>query len=566
MKFVVSQLMYLLKQPLLRENLRRLSSQLIVLFAMVTVYSIGFHFLMLYEGREHSWLTGVYWTLTVMSTLGFGDITFTSDLGRAFSIVVLLSGIFMLLIVLPFAFIRFFYAPWLEAQLNLRAPRAVPEGTRDHVLICKHEEIAHDLLERLALAKIPTFVLEPDPTKAAHLHAAGVPVITGDPQAQATWRALAVERARAVVANIADAENTNVVLTVRHFAARVPVITTADDEDSVDIHELSGASTVLPVKKRLGEHLANRVNAGHAEVHPIGEYRGLVIGEFPVHRTPLARRTLRELALRRRLGVSVVGVWERGRFERPDPERPLSDTAVPVVVGTPAQILELNALLVIYDTNYEPTVVIGGGKVGCAAARALRARDVKVHLVEKDELLRSRIESGTADRVFVGDAADREVLREAGIARAPAVLLTTNSDAINIYLTVYCRKLNPELRIISRITHEQNLEAVHRAGADFALGYSSLGAESVFSTIQGRQVMMFGAGVELFHVAVPAGLVGQSLEACAIGARCGANVIAVQHGEETITNPAPDVVLPEGGELLMLGTHEQRQAFGREFG
>src|SRR5690606_26010833 len=103
----------------------------------------------------------------------------------------------------------------------------------------------------------------------------------------------------------------------------------------------------------------------------------------------------------------------------------------------------------IYDTNYEPTVVIGGGKVGCAAARALRARDVKVHLVEKDELLRSRIEAGTADRVFVGDAADREVLREAGIERAPAVLLTTNSDAINIYLTVYCRKLNPELRIIS---------------------------------------------------------------------------------------------------------------------
>jgi spermidine/putrescine transport system permease protein len=55
------------------------------------------------EGQDHSWLTGVYWTLTVMSTLGFGDITFTSDLGRLFSIVVLLSGIFMLLIVLPFA-------------------------------------------------------------------------------------------------------------------------------------------------------------------------------------------------------------------------------------------------------------------------------------------------------------------------------------------------------------------------------------------------------------------------------------------------------------------------------
>jgi voltage-gated potassium channel len=74
---------------------------------------------MLYaEGRYHSWITGVYWTLTVMTTLGFGDITFASDIGRFFSIIVLLSGIVLLLILLPFMFIRLFYAPWLEAQVR----------------------------------------------------------------------------------------------------------------------------------------------------------------------------------------------------------------------------------------------------------------------------------------------------------------------------------------------------------------------------------------------------------------------------------------------------------------
>jgi Trk K+ transport system NAD-binding subunit len=565
-KYVVSQLMYLLKQPLLRENLRRLSSQLIILLGMIVVYSIVFHLLMLREGQEHSWLTGVYWTLTVMSTLGFGDITFHSDLGRLFSLVVLLSGIFMLLIVLPFAFIRFFYAPWLEAQLNLRAPRSVPDDARDHVLIARHDVVAKDLLERLAMAKIPHFVLEPDPAAAAHLHAAGVPVITGDPQDEATWRAVGVARARAVVANSDDAENTNIVLTTRYLAPEVPVIALADAEDSIDILELSGASTVLPVKKRLGEHLANRVNAGHAEVHTIGHYRGLVIGEFPVHGTPLARRTLRDLSLRRRLGVNVIGVWERGRFERPDPDRVLAPSSVPVVIGTQEQILELNTLLVIYDTNYAPTVVIGGGKVGCAAARALRARELTVHMVEKDEQLIARIGKGVADRVIAGDAADRDALEEAGIAQAPAVLLTTNSDSINIYLTVYCRKLNPELRIISRISHEQNLEAVHRAGADFALGYSSLGAETVISTIQQRRMMMFGAGIELFDVPVPAALAGKTLEDAAIGASCGANVIALQCGGETIANPAPSTSLPGDGELLMLGTPEQRIAFRRQFG
>lgn len=55
-----------------------------------------------------------------MSTPGFGDINFESDVGRAFTILVLLSGIVLLLIMPPFAFIRFFYVPWLEAQIHMQ--------------------------------------------------------------------------------------------------------------------------------------------------------------------------------------------------------------------------------------------------------------------------------------------------------------------------------------------------------------------------------------------------------------------------------------------------------------
>lgn len=62
-----------------------------------------------------------------MSTLGFGDITFESDLGQAFSIVVIISGVVFLLILFPFTFIEFFYAPWLKAQAEARTP-ASPAG------------------------------------------------------------------------------------------------------------------------------------------------------------------------------------------------------------------------------------------------------------------------------------------------------------------------------------------------------------------------------------------------------------------------------------------------------
>jgi hypothetical protein len=100
-------------------------------------------------------VTGFYWTLTVMSTLGFGDITFASDLGRFFSIVVLLSGIIFLLVMLPFTFIQFFYAPWLEAQNKARAPRAVPAGMRGHVILTHFNNVAANLIAQARPARHP---------------------------------------------------------------------------------------------------------------------------------------------------------------------------------------------------------------------------------------------------------------------------------------------------------------------------------------------------------------------------------------------------------------------------
>lgn len=81
MKFFTSQLSFFLKTATTRRTFRLLFRFLLVLTALVVVYSVLFHVLMVYEGQEHSWMTGFYWTMTVVSTLGFGDITFKGDLG-----------------------------------------------------------------------------------------------------------------------------------------------------------------------------------------------------------------------------------------------------------------------------------------------------------------------------------------------------------------------------------------------------------------------------------------------------------------------------------------------------
>jgi Trk K+ transport system NAD-binding subunit len=565
MKFSGSQLGYLLGNHETRGNLRALLKYLLFLAAMVTLYAVLFHVIKVrVEGEQHSWITGFYWTLVVMSTLGMGDITFTSDIGRLFSIVVLLSGVFFLLVMLPFMFISLFYAPWLEARVRMRAPRHLPDDVSGHVILTEYDAIAAELVERLRAEQIPYYVIEPDPTKAAAMMGEGISVVAGDNDASATYRRMHAGRARLLLANCEDTVNSNITLTAREASRTLPIVAIAEEEDSVDILELSGATTVLPLKHRLGEYLANRVDTGDSDAHVIGAYRGLQIAELPARDTILAGQTVRGTRLRERHGISVVGLWERGKLKPAFPLSTIEPDSVLVLAGTEAQIAALNAAMPALHEPGAPVLIIGAGKVGHAAARALRRKGALVHAVDRSaHALEPMREDGVT--LFPGDAADRRLLDQAGIHAASSVLLTTNDDAMNIYLAVYCRRLNPSVRIVSRITHERNVEAIHRAGADFVLSYTTLGVESVMSLLRGYDLVVLGEGVQMFSIPMPKGLGGKKLADSGIGSNTGLSVVALDRNGELVTSLSAEMILPKEAALIMLGSLEQRKKFAELF-
>ena len=566
LKTIVSHFNALALGALLSRRAAPFAKYIAALVALVALYGWIFHVLMALEGQEHSWFTGIYWALTVMSTLGYGDVTFASDLGRVFSTVVLVSGVILLLIILPFLFIRFVYSPWLEQQSyrRLNALRSAPADVSGHVIICSNDPIVEGLTERLRIAGIRAFVIEPDPVAARQMHDEGHPVVAGDVDAIGTYVAARVAEARLVLANASDTVNSNIVLTVREVTSTVPVLAVAESEDSVDILELSGATRVLPLKRHLGEHLARRVSAGSARANVIGRLDDLVVAEFPVHETPFQGRRIRDTTLQEALGVRIVGAWERGAVRRVGPDYLLEPQSMAIVMGTPARIRELDEALAIYDANPHPVILIGGGKVGCAAARALRNRGVRVHIVERDESVSARIRD-IPDALFVGDAADRGLLEEAGIAEAPSILLTTHDDAMNVYLTVYCRRLNPSARILTRVTHSRNNEAILRAGADFVLSYAALGVEVVSSIVEERELLMLGEGVGLFDIPLPRGLSDRVLADAEISERTGLNVIAVREDGQLRLPPFEGIAMSPDAALIALGTPEQRRAFSDAF-
>ena len=120
-----------------RRNVDQLLKLIGIVLVFVLLSSFAFHLFMKAEGREDNyvWFDGFYWTMVTMSTLGYGDIAFNDWPGKLFSVGVMLFGMMSMLVILPFAFIRFAYEPWMEAQNEARTPRQLDPNMREHVIL-----------------------------------------------------------------------------------------------------------------------------------------------------------------------------------------------------------------------------------------------------------------------------------------------------------------------------------------------------------------------------------------------------------------------------------------------
>ena len=384
--------------------------------------------------------------------------------------------------------------------------------------------------------------------------------ILGELDDPETYRRARVDTAAMVVTTRNDVINTSVTFTVRELAGRIPIVASAGSEASRGVIELAGATHVLRLEEMMGQALARRILDTEATAHVIGDVDGVVIAEACADGTPLAGKTVAESKLRDLTGVNIIGLWEHGRLELVTPTTPIRSNSVLVLAGTRAQIDHYNELTCIYQVDRAPVVIIGGGRVGRATARALADRNQDYRIIEK---LPERVRD--TSKTIVGDAAEIEVLQKAGISEASSVVITTHDDDANVYLTILCRRLRSKVQLISRASLERNVGTLHRAGADLVLSYGSMGANAVFNLLRGSDTLLMAEGVFVFPTLVPEAVAGKTVAESAIRSRTGCTIVAVEKNGERSINPLPNCQLPAGGEMVLIGTLEAESKFLKEF-
>ncbi len=527
-----------------------------VTIVLTLVYSTG---MAVWEDRPRPLYHSLEVVIQTFTTTGYGeDAPWQTPQMNVLVILMQFTGIGLILTAADV-----FAVPWLRDTLS-PVPPATLTDRADHIVVCTHTSRTDAFVAELDARDQSYVLVEADEQCAQRLHEDDYDVIQGDPESTDALERAGIGTARAVVADAADDANASIVLAALDVAPDVQVVTLVEDAELAQYHSVAGADAVLSPRQLLGESLAaelpTAVTTRVDESVVIGEAFELV--ELTVQEgSDLCRRTFDEARLRERFGVNVLGAWTASEFEAPvEPDTEFEPGMQLLAAGDPDRLADLREATAstVRPLSPQRVIVAGHGDSGEAAHGALSGTSSEVTVLDSED------KQGVD---VVGDARDPDVLSEAGIGDASALLLMIADDTAATLSTLIAKELNPDVQVVVRANEEANIQKLYRAGADYVQSLATISGRMLVSTVlEDKDILSYSKQISV--VRLPAkGLVGTTVADAEVRSRTGSTVVAVVRNGETVTDFDPATFeFREGDEAVVAGTDDSTTEFDRLFG
>jgi voltage-gated potassium channel len=207
-------------------------------------------------------------------------------------------------------------------------------------------------------------------------------------------------------------------------------------------------------------------------------------------------------------------------------------------------------------------IICGFGRFGRAVAEELLRNRVSMVVIDSnpdsaEDLIRVDIPH------LIGDAMHDDILEDAGIRSARALVAATASDADNVYITLAAREKNRSISIHARGEGDVGLRRLKLAGADQVISAYQYGGYRVASTIVRPSVVDFielftsgrGEEVDLEEIRIPAGsrMVGKTVVEIE-GSVGKLRIVALKRDDDPIRIiPGPGTEVQAGDLVVAIG-------------
>lgn len=207
-------------------------------------------------------------------------------------------------------------------------------------------------------------------------------------------------------------------------------------------------------------------------------------------------------------------------------------------------------------------IVAGFGRTGREIAHDLRHAGKRVVVIDPEAPRCDECRSeGFA--AIQGDASHDEVLVQAGIERAKGIAVATSSDAVNIFVTLSARQLNPKIRIMTRVDEEHSAQKALRAGADGIVSPHAIGGSNMaHALLRPHSATFMAQAFGRMHpeLSMEDVLVGEDpsfhgrLSEIKLRANHHVIIVAIQKANGTlVTAPGPSYRLAKGDVIVAVG-------------
>jgi voltage-gated potassium channel len=317
----------------------------IVLFSVLGAIALGTLVFHLLEGW--SILDSLYVTVQTVTTVGFGDITPRTTVGRVFATLFMMVGVGVVLYALTSTMQSIVHSEMFARYGHSRKMNKL----RDHFIICGAGRVGSHLIRSLRAVDGVFLVLEHDQRKVEALMDAGIAVLVRDATLEESLLEAGVEHARGLASCLPDdADNVYVVLTARDLNPNIHIVARAAEEQAESKLIRAGANRVVAptiigghrmamalTKPAVGDFL-DSVTANHLEL-------GFEQVEIAAA-SSLINRKLSETIIRSELNIVIVSI-RRSSGEiifNPDGDARIQAGDMLIAIGNAESLSRLNAL------------------------------------------------------------------------------------------------------------------------------------------------------------------------------------------------------------------------------
>lgn len=207
-------------------------------------------------------------------------------------------------------------------------------------------------------------------------------------------------------------------------------------------------------------------------------------------------------------------------------------------------------------------IICGAGRVGRSVVRELQRNHVPYVIVDNNPEKMQKIDPTWL--VVNGDATQEPALRSVNVEKARGLVAAATTDAINLYIVLTARTLNPNLKIIARASEEDAEKHLRTAGADIVISpYTFVGHRIAQSFLRPHVIDFIDVATardrkldwEIEEILVTAGsrFAGQTIAGSRIRQDMNVIVLAIKRAAGMRFNPAPEDRIEPGDFLIAMG-------------